>query len=229
VEVKVSIFERLRARRVGGYIAVAVIVGAAAGGGWALAAGGSRIHACANKKNGSLRLAGRCQSTEKAVTWNVKGPQGPQGVKGLRGPAGTNGIAGAAGPSNAFSGSIVGPITITSSTTPGDKVGHLNLAAGSYVILAKAWLENQSGTINTTAGCELDLGSQSDSDTLKLTATSGGAFRGAVALNLNATLSSPATAQLSCSTGGGVIVTANDIVMTAIHVGSLNANALVAG
>jgi hypothetical protein len=131
--------------------------------------------------------------------------------------------------SNAFSGSIAGPVTITTAVTPGDKVGHLNLQPGSYVIFAKAWMENQSTTVATTAGCELDAGTDSDIDYLKVEPSGTNAFRGAVALDVAHTFTSAGTAQLSCFTGTGVTVTANNAVVTAIKVGSLTQNALIAG
>jgi hypothetical protein len=123
----------------------------------------------------------------------------------------------------------VGPVTISTSVTPGDKVGHLNLPPGSYVIFAKAWIENQSASTTTTAGCELDAGKDSDTDTLKLEGFSSGAFRGAVALNVSHTFTSAGSVQLSCVTGAGVTVTANNVVVTAIQVGSLTGNQLIAG
>jgi hypothetical protein len=214
------------------YVTAGVVAAAAAGGGgWALAASsGGVLHACANKKNGALRLAGKCKrGVEHSVSWNVQGPQGVQGAQGLQGLQGQQGTTGPVGPSNAYSGSITGPVTITSTTTPGDKVGHLNLPPGSYVIFAKAWLENQSTTTATTTGCELDAGSDSDIDFLKVEPSGTNAFRGAVALNVAHTFSSAGTAQLSCITGGGVTVTANNAVVTAIQVSSLTGNALIPG
>jgi hypothetical protein len=124
---------------------------------------------------------------------------------------------------------LAGPVTITTAISPGDKVGHLVLGAGNYVIFAKAWLENQSTTAATTASCELDAGSQSDEDVLKLEPSGTNAFRGAVALNVTNTFVSPGTVQLSCATGTGVTITANDIVVTAIQVGTLTGGALIAG
>ena len=125
------------------------------------------------------------------------------------------------------SGSIGGPVTITSASGPPDKVGHLNLQPGSYVIFAKAWIENQSTTTATTADCELDAGTDSDVDFLKVEPSGTNAFRGAVALNVTHTFTSAGTAQLSCATGAGVTVTANNAVVTAIQVGSLTQNALI--
>lgn len=160
---------------------------------------------------------------KRASLIGAHGSAGPQGLQGSQGPAGPQ------GPSNAFSGSIEGPVTITTSSTPGDKVGHLNLQPGSYVIFAKAWIENQSTTTATTAGCELDAGTASDLDDLKVEPSGTNAFRGVVALNVAHTFASAGTAQLSCFTGGGVTVSANNAVVTAIQVASLTTNALIAG
>ena len=53
------------------------------------------IHACARKQDGRLRVvagAANCKRGERAMQWNVEGPQGPAGAQG---PAGTQGPAGA--------------------------------------------------------------------------------------------------------------------------------------
>jgi hypothetical protein len=58
---------------------------------------GKQIVACANKKNGQMRLlrSGKCTTQENEVRWNENGPTGPTGVQG---PAGVQGPQGAAGP-----------------------------------------------------------------------------------------------------------------------------------
>jgi hypothetical protein len=180
---------------------------------------------CVSHKGGTLYKARKCAHHDRTLTWNAKGPRGLVGPIGSTGRTGPQGMPGS---SNAFSGSIAGPVTITSSVTPGDKVGHLVLPPGSYVIFAKAWIENQSATTATTASCTLDAGADTDTDTLKLE-MSAGAFRGAVALNVAHAFTSAGTVQLSCATGTGVTVTVNDAVVTAIQAGSLTANALIAG
>jgi hypothetical protein len=38
-----------------------------------------QIRACAEKSTGDLRLASKCRSNEKRVSWNVRGPQGYPG------------------------------------------------------------------------------------------------------------------------------------------------------
>lgn len=52
---------------------------AAAGAGWALAAGGSSgvIDACANKGDGALRVAASCTKSERSLTWNVQSSSRP--------------------------------------------------------------------------------------------------------------------------------------------------------
>lgn len=82
-------------------IAAMAAVAALGGGGWALAASGGSIHACANKKTGSLRVAAKCKRRERAISWSVTGPVGPAGANGARGsqgPAGPAGPAGGTGP-----------------------------------------------------------------------------------------------------------------------------------
>ncbi len=99
----------LRGRRAIGYIAVALATALVTSGGWALAAPNARtIRACANRRTGALRLARRChRRRERAVSWNVRGPQGPAGAHGVagrqgsRGPRGVRGAAGARGPAGA--------------------------------------------------------------------------------------------------------------------------------
>ncbi len=65
------------------------------------------IRACANKKNGALRLASKCKKSERAVSWSQQGPaglQGPTGASGAQGLAGLRGETGSQGPgAKAFS------------------------------------------------------------------------------------------------------------------------------
>jgi len=87
-----------RCLRIGPLVAVTALV-LAAGGGWALAASkGSAIHACANKKSGALRVAGKCRKREHGLTWNIRGPAGSRGLQGAAGAIGPQGPAGSTGP-----------------------------------------------------------------------------------------------------------------------------------
>jgi hypothetical protein len=68
-----------------------VLVVGAAGGGYALAASGTKtITVCADKKTGILHLHnhGKCKRGQTRVTWNQQGPQGPQGSQGPAGQPG---------------------------------------------------------------------------------------------------------------------------------------------
>ena len=61
----------------------------------------NEVSGCVNKKTGTLRIATKCSSSEKLISWNKNGPQGIQGEPGLQGPkgdVGLQGIKGAVGP-----------------------------------------------------------------------------------------------------------------------------------
>jgi hypothetical protein len=59
----------------------------------------NEITGCVNKKSGLLRIAMKCSSGEKIITWNKSGPQGQPGLQGVQGPKGDNGAEGLQGPS----------------------------------------------------------------------------------------------------------------------------------
>ena len=82
------------------FIAVAATVLLAVGAGWAIAASttsSATLRACASKKTGALRLAARCKSSERRVTWNTVGPRGLRGLQGIQGTKGDTGATGAKG------------------------------------------------------------------------------------------------------------------------------------
>ncbi|CAN2169955.1 Collagen triple helix repeat [Candidatus Nanopelagicaceae bacterium] len=58
----------------------------------------SQISGCVNKKTGALRVASKCTSLEKPISWNIQGPQGDVGPQGLAGPQGEKGDTGSTGP-----------------------------------------------------------------------------------------------------------------------------------
>ena len=60
----------------------------------------NEITGCVNKKTGALRIASKCSTSEKPISWNKIGPQGiqgPQGEPGLKGETGTVGPQGIPG------------------------------------------------------------------------------------------------------------------------------------
>lgn len=122
------------------YLIGAGIAALLGGGGWALAASTSGVvHACASKKSGALRLAGHCTEKERAVTWNVQGPQGNQGKQGTRGATGPSDIYAA----GAAAGTLGSTARITSITVP----------PGRYLIGAKINMEGS--TTSQTVDCFL--------------------------------------------------------------------------
>jgi hypothetical protein len=113
-------------------IAVTVAVLVAVSGGLAAAAtsvGGGVIRACAGKRTGALRLAGKCRRNERAIQWNQTGLQGPRGLAGptgVSGPTGAGGApggAGQAGPQGPGATQIVSSVTGPRTSFPIATVG----------------------------------------------------------------------------------------------------------
>ena len=133
-------------------------------------------------------------------------------------PAGATGATGAIGPSDAFSGYKNGPVALPSSLAT---IATLNLpSAGKYVIFAKAWLFD---SVNTPVLVDCQLSAESDTDQTRtmLEGNSGTVVAGAaVAFNVVHEFAAAGVAELKCN-GFGVNVTANQIKITAIKVGSL--------
>ena len=91
------------------------------------------VHACYAKKGGALRVATRCTSAQRSISWNETGPKGatgprgatgakgatgPQGPAGLTGATGSTGPRGATGPQGA-----TGPAGPQGSTGPQGPAG----------------------------------------------------------------------------------------------------------
>jgi len=71
-----------------GYAVLLLALGLGVGGGYALAANGTKtITVCADKKTGILHLRnrGNCKRSQTRVAWNQQGPPGAQGVQGQAG------------------------------------------------------------------------------------------------------------------------------------------------
>jgi hypothetical protein len=110
--------------------AIALLVGGAS---WALAAGGgSKIHACASKKTGALRVVRKCTKKERPVVWNLKGPRGLRGPRGRTGAVGARGVAGVQGPQGPGAAAIqffALPAGSTGAATPVATIGPWQLTA----------------------------------------------------------------------------------------------------
>ena len=84
------------AKRVGvGLLAAVAVLGGT--GVFAIGEGGEVISACVAKKDGTMRIATTCKSTETPLTWNQQGPQGTPGQQGIPGEKGADGAPGAQG------------------------------------------------------------------------------------------------------------------------------------
>ncbi len=71
----------------GGLLVAAVLAGrasyAAIRDPQATVAATNTITACVKKSNGAMFLRSRCKRGERKISWNIKGPAGPQGARAL--------------------------------------------------------------------------------------------------------------------------------------------------
>jgi len=107
------------------------------------------------------------------------------------------------------------------------QVASLTLPAGSYLINANAWLENDSPSNASSLGvCELVLGSATDEVEAGLLGPSSAPLNDqTLAMTVSATVTSATTATLSCEAVGNTGLTYADTAsMTATQVGTLNAS-----
>jgi hypothetical protein len=166
-----------------------------------------QVHGCYKSKaatNGTHSLTvidaaktSACPSGYKSLNWNVNGPDGYS--------------------------------TQTSGTHLNDtltQVAFLTLGAGSYVINASAWLENDSPSNSSSLGvCELVFGSATDEVEAGL---AGGAANAplndqTLSMTVAATVTSSTDATLSCEAAGNSGLTYDETAsMTATQTGSLN-------
>jgi hypothetical protein len=135
-----------RGRWVTGFVAGAVLATSVTVATSALAGGSSRagtLHACAAKQGGALRIASKCTTKERAVTWNVRGPRGARGKPGADG-AGPAYYSGQVGSTPAPSGT---PAAIT----------HVTLPPGFYTVVATA-VASTSNLSGDDGSCQLSGG-----------------------------------------------------------------------
>lgn len=145
-------------------------------GGVAVAAipdSGGIIHGCYGKAFGGLRVidtakTSNCGPGEVALNWNQQGPKGDTGPQGPIGPKGDAGAQGAAGPKGDTG--LQGPIgpsdgyiarhpnEAISVAGDGQDVVSLSVRAGSYMITAKANIQNQDPNGNEGGNCWLSAG-----------------------------------------------------------------------
>lgn len=150
-------------------LTVGVIAALIAGGTVALAAsGGTSIRACSAKRTGGLRIARKCKKSERAVSWNVRGPQGLPGAAGVRGPQGLPGATGAQGPGGApgpkgdtgLTGPIgpigpIGPVGPTAAFTATD--GGTPPSSASVTVLTSVVTLPTAGKLSITATTSAEI------------------------------------------------------------------------
>lgn len=149
-------FRQVFRSRVVSCLIVAVVMTGVGAGGLAFAAGnGSVIKACANRKSGALRLAAKCKKRrERAIAWNVQGPQGIQGPRGPQGATGATGAAGSKGDTGA-----TGPQGLQGKTGPTGATGPQGLQGAT----GPTGPQGVPGPVHQEAGvvtgsCTLQLG-----------------------------------------------------------------------
>jgi hypothetical protein len=207
-------------KRTRGLIIVGALAMLGAGGSWALAAGGGAIHACAGKRTGALRLAKKCKHSERAVSWQVQGPQGRPGSKGqagargIQGKTGTPGTQGPPGATRGLNDFNDGPVNLVANFADQTVATMPNVPAGSYIITAKlvyGAIDAVSFNCKLAAGGDFDR-SESDIPSPKHTTT--------VAFTLSHTFSAPGSVTLSCQ-GVGKLAQVTQAKISAIQVQTL--------
>lgn len=114
----------------------------------------NEIFGCVNKKTGILRIATKCTSAERVITWNKTGPQGiqgepgPQGIPGPKGDLGPQGLKGEIG--------IPGPVGPVGPIGPQGPAGNNTTTTVVQTVSQKAFDAN-----NTLIGTVLGVSDQS--------------------------------------------------------------------
>jgi hypothetical protein len=166
---------------------------------------GGTIKGCYKKSNGSLRVidsAKSCQSSEKALTWNTKGPPGP---------------------SDAFSGYHDTPVTVQGGFLD---LARLDVPGGSYAVTVTALLNTPTPpSQDAFIGCYLKTlhGSFQTTWTALQAQQPGNAWSQGIALNIVDT--NPGQITLTCGTSHPVQV--SHILITAVRVNHITATKLM--
>jgi hypothetical protein len=163
--------------------ALALAVGLVVSGGIAVAAARqTTITACAAQGTHAMRFAphGTCKSTEKKLSWNVRGRRGP------------------IGPSAAYSAFRAdGPADLTTSQQTIATLAHL--PAGAYLIQATTEVNGDAGANATDVRCTLHAGADAASADAYAGTVPGGTFVSVLPTLLTHTFASVGAVTLSCS------------------------------
>ena len=123
-----------------------------------------------------------------------------------------------------FFGSHKGAVEVPFFTTA--TMAHLSLPAGVYTVSAKAWMQSQAGTGNSSVHCTLTVGGSSDQS--QADAQDGNAPTGpepvrneVLYLSVSSILRHPTVAKLTCRNFGGGFTVLQFTSITAIKVSGL--------
>jgi hypothetical protein len=202
--------KRVVSSRVFVAVVAGVAVAAASSIAWATIPDSSGvIHGCYQMTSGALRVidtdvGGRCLSAEKTLNWNQTGP------------------------SDAFSKSIDGPVSVSASTTRLTVASLTISVPGTYVVWAKAYFTHDPVFVSSAnLDCALEAGNDIDV-TRGVSGPEGVAgsellpLGGLIMHNLVHEFTSPGSVDFKCTVGNPS--DAHFIKITAIKVGSLTRN-----
>lgn len=168
----------------------------------------NEITGCVNKKTGLLRIATKCTSSERPISWNKVGPQGipgPQGLMGEAGPIGPQGARGEIG--------IAGPPGPVGPVGPQGPAGNNTTTTVVQTVTQKAYDAN-----NNLIGTVLGVSDQSltvtiNGSTISYFVSSGGIVQNTEIVYANADCTGD---KYHLAGSGGTTFSDNAIGITAI-------------
>lgn len=168
----------------------------------------NEITGCVNKKTGLLRIATKCTSSERPISWNKVGPQGIPGPQGLMGEAGPIGPQGARGEMG-----IAGPPGPVGPVGPQGPAGNNTTTTVVQTVTQKAYDAN-----NNLIGTVLGVSDQSltvtiNGSTISYFVSSGGIVQNTEIVYANADCTGD---KYHLAGSGGTTFSDNAIGITAI-------------
>lgn len=174
------------------------------------------IHACHSKNSGALRVSdtGTCKSTEIGLSWNNVGPAGAVGAEG---PKGDQGDPGTPGVSTALK---AGKRETTNVANTDVHIVSLTVPAGSYVLQAKASVQQVYGSGFTYGLCEVRSGHADDFDFSYFDFPDGYPQGSTVSMLNTASYSASTTVKMTCYAAGRRVDVSHAVIV-ATKVGSV--------
>jgi hypothetical protein len=167
---------------------------------------------------GKNAVTSRKVKNRSLLAVDFKAGQLPAGAQGAQGQQGPQGPPGQRGPSDAFQTAAAGPVALGAAST---ELLTFDLpSAGSYVLSSKVYINND-GAGDAFVNCTTAVGTSSDLASTGVQADSGEDDHRTIGGLLAATTTGPDTATFACQRFAGTTISANDMRMVAIRVGSL--------